>query len=151
VYGLEVGYQGPDKDVIPSNITLESAQMLWDPTNAYSLTNPSGLQKWFAAVNGEASARDTLMNANGLIDAQMEMLLAWIPHFQYDIMPFLAQYQYGLPADSITLGNIVQGAGVGMGILLIGLGAVGAVVSQRKKNSTYKSKKSLDPFKLGSK
>jgi len=134
VYGLEVGYQGPDEDVIPSNITYETALKLWDPENPYSLTNPSGLEKWFAAVEGDADSYFAVKNAHDLSIEQMYMLLKWIPNFQHNLMPYLAQYQYSLPADSITLGNILNVTLIGMGGLCVGLSALGISGKIKLKN-----------------
>ena len=62
-------------------------------------------------------------------------------------MPYLAQYQYGLPMDSITLGNLLQIAGIGIGAALLGVGGItvaGTIIS-RKRKLNYK------PYELGKK
>ena len=142
--GFEIGYQGPGQPVIPTNMSIQTAQKLWDEINVYSLVSAEGLQKWLAAVGGNPEAKSTLMAANGLTEGDMNLLLEWIPNFQHNVMPFLAQYQYGLPADSITLGNIIQIGAMGIGVAFVGLGAfgiAGAIRSKRKK---------LNPFEIGS-
>ncbi|MFX1275639.1 MAG: hypothetical protein ACFFBP_11615, partial [Promethearchaeota archaeon] len=141
-YGFEVGI--PE----PTGMSLESALALWNPESDYSLVNPNGLAKWFAAVNDDTSAYAELMSANGLTDHAMACIINWIPNFQQNVMPYLAQHQYGLPTDSITLGNIIQIGGIGLGGLLVGIGAVsitGSVVAKRRKISRSKvsSKKAI--------
>ncbi|MFX1381818.1 MAG: hypothetical protein ACFFBP_05185, partial [Promethearchaeota archaeon] len=135
--GFEVGI--PEA----TGMSLESALALWDPESDYSLVNPNGLAKWFAAVAQDTDAYAELISANGLDDHAMQCIINWIPNFQQNVMPYLAQHQYSLPTDSITLGNIIQIGGIGIGGLLVGIGAVsitGSVVSKRRKVTKSSSK-----------
>ena len=143
IKGLEVGYKADTETVIPSNISLESALSLWDDMSDYSLTTKLGLQKWFTAVDGNSEMINTLKEEHNLTDSAIKLLLEWIPNFQNNVMPYLAQYQYQLPTDTISLGNLIQIGGIGLGATLIGIGSVsiaGTLVSRRKR---------LNPFELG--
>jgi len=144
VKGFEIGYQGLGQPVIPTNMSIKTALTLWEETNAYSLVSAQGLQSWFAAVGGDTLAKAILMAANGLSEGDMNLLLEWIPNFQHNVMPYLAQYQYSLPADSISLGKIIQIGAIGIGIAFVGLGAFGIAGTIRSR------RKRLNPFKIGS-
>ncbi len=124
ISGFEVGYQGPGMDVVPTYISLDSAKKLWDNTSSYSLVTEAGLKQWFAACDGDLNARSTLKTQNGLDPYSMALILNWIPNFQHNVMPYLAQYQYNLPTDSITLGEMIQNGGLILGSVLVGFGAV---------------------------
>ncbi len=132
IFGFEVGYQGLGADVTPTYMTLESARKLWDNTSEYSLVTEAGLQKWFVAGDGDLAIRSTLKTENGLDVYSMALILNWIPNFQHNVMPYLAQYQYGLPTDSITLGEMIQNGGIILGCAFVGLGAVVRVRNRRK-------------------
>ncbi len=152
VYGFELGFQGPGQHVIPADMSINTALALWDTSNEYSLTKKSGLTLWFAAVNGDSNTYSKLQSKFDLTEHDMYLLLNWLPDFQHNVMPTLAQFQYSLPMDSITLSNIVEVAFVGIGAVCIGLGAMGmgGYIATRK-TKTYNPKKKLDPFELGSK
>ncbi|MFX1273827.1 MAG: hypothetical protein ACFFBP_17755 [Promethearchaeota archaeon] len=152
VYGFELGFQGPNQKVIPAQMSIETALALWDTSSVYSLTTKLGIEKWFAALMGDSNAYPTLQSEFGLTDFDMYLILNWIPDFQHNVMPYLAQYQYSLPSDSISLGNIVEIAFVGLGAVCIGLGAMGMggyIVT--RKIAAHKPEKEFDPFKLGKK
>ncbi|MFX1276131.1 MAG: hypothetical protein ACFFBP_06255 [Promethearchaeota archaeon] len=136
VYGFEVGYQGPGINVTSTNMTREAMYLLWNTSNPLSLVIKTGVNAWLGAVNGDAVLQSLLLTENNLTSESLAMILEWIPKFQQNVMPFLAQYQMGLPTDSITLGNIIQVAAIGLGGVCIGLGGVaitGNVVAKRKK------------------
>ena len=152
VYGLELGFQGAGRPVIPAEMPVDTAIALWDTSSEFSLTSKAGITKWFAAVDGNLETYSTLQSEFGLSDFDMYLLMQWIPNFQENVMPALAQFQYSLPADSISLANIVEVAFIGLGAGCIGLGAIGTggyIVS--RKTDTYKPKKKLNPFELGRK
>jgi len=118
-YGFEVGV--PE----PTNMSLESALALWNESSEYSLVTKSGLNKWFKAVNSDDEAYSDLKAKNRLENDSMDLLLNWLPDFQHNLMPDLAQYQYSLPTDSISLANNIQLGGLTIGGLTIGLGSAG--------------------------
>jgi hypothetical protein len=118
-YGFEVGV--PE----PTNMSLGSALALWNESSEYSLVTKSGLNKWFKAVNGDDTAYSELKTENELENDSMDLLLDWLPDFQHNVMPDLAQYQYSLPTDSISLANNIQLGGLTIGGLTIGLGSAG--------------------------
>ncbi len=126
VYGFEVGYQGIGMTVLPTNMTLEAAESLWDPSNEFSLVNKHGLNDWYYAIKNPKSAMAFgLQVANGLDEDAMEMILIWLPKFRDNVMPYLAQEEMSLPMDSTSLGNTIE---LGMSVpggILIGLAAVG--------------------------
>ncbi len=127
-YGLEVGIPNP------SNITLQTAKNLWNATLEYSMTKPIGMDRWKAAMaNPDSSIASYLQSVHGLTAVQMAMLLDWLHDFQYDLMPYLAQYLYGLPADTATLADLLQNGGILIGIVLILLAGIGMYKIGRNK------------------
>jgi hypothetical protein len=127
-YGLEVGIPNP------SNITLDQARALWNETSEYSLIKASGMERWKIARDDPDSAMaKTLQSIHGLSDAQMTMLYDWLNDFQYELMPFLAQYLYGLPADSTTLADMLKFGGLAIGIVMILLSGLGMYKMGRSK------------------
>ncbi|MBD3215488.1 MAG: hypothetical protein GF311_22955 [Candidatus Lokiarchaeota archaeon] len=142
IYGFEVGI--PES----TNMSLESALALWNTSSIYSLVSKKGLEKWFAAIDGDTNAYNEVKSANGLDDHCMGCILEWIPAFQQNVMPSLAEYQYGLPMDSISLANTIQIGGVAIGGVAIGLGSTGLsrnylVKRKKKKLILPKSKKEM--------
>ncbi|MFX1501460.1 MAG: hypothetical protein ACFFDH_10910, partial [Promethearchaeota archaeon] len=137
IYGLEVGYQGEDMAVLPTNMSLKSAEKLWNNSNEYSLVNKESLMKWFAAVNRpNSSIANDLQSTNYLEKDEMSMILSWLPKFRNNVMPYLAQEEMNLPSDSNTYANSIK---LGMGIpggISIGLGLAGitSFVLVRKKS-----------------
>ncbi|MFX1366519.1 MAG: hypothetical protein ACFFCE_15500 [Promethearchaeota archaeon] len=137
IYGLEVGYQGKDMAVLPTNMSLKSAEKLWNNSNEYSIVNKVGLKKWFTAVNSpNSSIANDLQSTNYLEKDEMNMILNWLPKFRNNVMPYLAQEEMNLPSDSNTYANSIK---LGMGIpggISIGLGLAGitSFVIVRKKS-----------------
>jgi len=134
VYGFEIGYQDQYNPVISTNISLSSAESLWNGSNPYSLVNKQGLQDWYSALeNPNSAVAYGLMNANNLENYQMEMILDWLPKFKDEVMPFLAQEDRNLPTDSKTLGNAIQVSTSVIGGLCIGLSIIGLIGNSIKK------------------
>ncbi|MFX0176787.1 MAG: hypothetical protein ACFE85_11205 [Candidatus Hodarchaeota archaeon] len=134
VYGFEIGYQDQFNPVISTNISLSSAESLWNVSNPYSLVNKQGLQDWYDAVeNPNSAVAYGLMNAHNLENAQMEMILTWLPKFKDEVMPFLAQEDRNLPTDSKTLGNTIQIGTSITGGICIGLSVIGLIGNSFKK------------------
>ena len=125
-YGFEVGYQGKDMPVLPTNMSLESAESLWNVSNEYSLVKKRGLRNWYLAVANPTSVlADDLQTINHLEDGAMNMILNWLPEFRDNVMPYLAQEEMNLPMDSTSYALAIN---LGMSIpggFLIGLGALG--------------------------
>ncbi len=126
VYGFEVGYRGRNIAVLPTNMSLESAESLWNVSNEYSLVNKKGLRNWYSAVANPTSVlADDLQTINHLEDGAMNMILNWLPEFRDNVMPYLAQEEMNLPMDSTSYALAIN---LGMSIpggILIGLGALG--------------------------
>ena len=143
-YGFEVGV--PE----PTNMSLKSALALWNTSSDYSLVTKSGLNKWFKAVDGDEEVYAELKTANELENDSMNLVLDWLPDFQRNVMPDLAQYQYNLPTDSITLANTIQLGGLIIGGLTLGLGSAGVAGNYLYKHrilnrkSVPKSKKEME-------
>lgn len=134
IYGFEVGYQGRYNPVLPTNMSLKSAESLWNISNRYSLVNKEGLSDWYNALNDRDSAITYgLQVANSLEDKAMEMILDWLPQFRDNVMPFLAQEEMYLPMDSDTLGNTINLGMTVPGGLLIGLAVIGLINNIIKK------------------
>ncbi|MFX1574234.1 MAG: hypothetical protein ACFFB0_15940 [Promethearchaeota archaeon] len=128
IYGLEVGYQGLDMSVLPTNISLKSAESLWDISSEFSIVNKRGLSKWLSAVSNPTS--DTaaeLQSINDLEDDEMNMILSWIPMFRDKVMPYLAQEEMNLPSDSTTYANSIELGMVIPGAIAFCLGLAGVV------------------------
>ncbi|MFX1304993.1 MAG: hypothetical protein ACFE9X_16685 [Promethearchaeota archaeon] len=126
VYGFEVGYQGKNMAVLPTNMSLESAEALWNVSNEFSLVNKMGLRKWYSAIaNPTTVLANDLQIMNFLEDEAMNMILNWLPKFRDNVMPYLAQEEMNLPMDSTSYALAIN---LGMSIpggILIGLGALG--------------------------
>ncbi len=128
IYGLEVGYQGIDMSVLPTNMSLKSAELLWDISSEFSIVNKIGLSKWLSAVRNPNSAiAAELQSVNYLEDDEMMMILSWLPKFRDNIMPYLAQEEMNLPSDATTYANSIALGMVIPGGISIGLGLAGLV------------------------
>ncbi len=142
VYGLEVGYRSETETVLSTGMSLESANALWDKTNAYSLVTDEGLTMWWKAAEDPASTEAlTLQSENGLSNTAMTMLYAWLVVFKTNTMPFLAQYQLDLPFDTTTLCQMLTMGGFGIGAMLM---VTGSVVSVKRSRAA----KGRDPSAL---
>ncbi|MFX0028325.1 MAG: hypothetical protein ACFE8B_03890 [Candidatus Hermodarchaeota archaeon] len=125
-YGFEVGYQGKNLPVLPTNMSLATAESLWDVSNEFSLVNKNGLKKWYSAVADPTSAiANELQTINSLEDGAMDMILSWLPDFRDNLMPYLAQEEMDLPMDSISYSNSIELGMVIPGSILMGLGLLG--------------------------
>jgi hypothetical protein len=134
VYGFEIGYQNQVIPVIPSNISLLSAELLWNASNEYSLVNKNGMKEWFNAVDDPDSATSYgLMMANHLKNDEVTMILEWLPQFRDNIMPYLAQEEMDLPMDSTSLSNAITLAMFIPGGVLICVGVLGLGNFSKKK------------------
>jgi hypothetical protein len=136
IYGFEIGYKGINRPVIPTNISLKSAELLWNISNKFSLVNKEGVQEWYNAINNPESATAYgLQNANYLEEGAMKMILDWIPNFRDKVMPFLAQEEMNLPMDSSSLGTTIELGMAVPGGIMIGLASIGIlnnIVRKRK-------------------
>ena len=147
-FGFEVGWVSETEPVKSTEMSLKSAEALWDQDNPYSITNKDGMDKWWQAVaNPESEIADELQAANGLENKAMEMMLAYLPRFRDQMMPSLAQYVMGLPTDTTTLGMMIQVGGIGIGGLLIGLSATGFVGNRYVK--VNRRRLELGPQRIG--
>ncbi|MFX1502961.1 MAG: hypothetical protein ACFFDH_18520, partial [Promethearchaeota archaeon] len=136
VYGFEVGYRGKSDSVLPSNMSLKSAESLWNVSNKFSLVNKIGLQEWYQAMhNPESATAYGLQISNNLEDKAMEMILNWLPRFRDNVMPYLAQEEMNLPMDSSSLGNTIElGMSIPGGIIiaLAIMGLTSNIIKKRK-------------------
>ncbi len=138
IYGFEVGYQGKNMSVLPTNMSTDSAKALWDISSEFSLVNKIGLSKWFSALGNPTSlAAIELQSANSLKDDEMSMVLSWLPLFRDNVMPYLAQEEMNLPSDSTTFANSIElgmviGGGISIGLGLVGL-ASNIIVKRKRK------------------
>ncbi len=128
VYGFEVGVP------TATNMTVESAYCLWDTSSEYSLVTPEGIAMWTKAVGGDTTVYSTLKAENHLTDHAMGLLLVWLPKFQHNVMPYLAQESMDLPADSVTLANdlLYGGMAIGAAIMLFGVLVIARRAKKRK-------------------
>ena len=147
IYGFEAGVP------VSTDMSIESCEALWDEESEYSLVTKAGLAKWYeACADPDSDVVEELKAANGIDDHAVSVLCPWLENFRYNVMPFLAAELLGLPIDAISLGGVIQGAGIGVGALCIGLASTGFVsnrvvkVKAQKKALGAISKKS--PKKL---
>jgi len=128
VFGFEVGYQNQFTPVIPSNISLTSAESLWNVSNTYSLVNKKGLEDWYTGVEDPTSATAFgLQTSHQLKEDEISMIFKWLPKFRDNVMPFLAQEEMNLPMDSTSLGDTIQVGTSVPGGILIGLASIGLI------------------------
>ena len=142
-YGYEVGLP------VATGMNMDQILALWDEESEYSLVTKSGVKKWLALVSDPSSPLydELKANNNDLTDHAMACLIEWLPRFQHDLMPYLAEHEYNLPTDSITLANMIEIGMVATGGALIGLGSTGLVsnriVKIRAKKKTLAAKKGM--------
>ena len=117
--GFEVGVP------VPTNMSIESALLLWDTSNPYSLVKD--ISVWWNIGASGSTRYNTTRDANLLDDVTMDMILEWLPRFKNDLMPVLAQYEMGLPMDTTALGSTIQIGGMIVGAIAIGLASTGLV------------------------
>ncbi len=101
VTGLEVGR------TTPTNINYTSAINLWDPLNTSSYVNDEGIIKWFAALNGNASAENELKATFQLNTASMTRLYSWLfgavrNNLVHLIYPLPAPIGIGIPITELS-------------------------------------------------
>ncbi|MBD3211960.1 MAG: hypothetical protein GF311_05055 [Candidatus Lokiarchaeota archaeon] len=126
-YGFEVGVP------LATNMSLNTSRNLWDPTNDYSLVNKNGLTRWNYAVKYPESAEANFLKiANNIDDGAYQIIIKWLPNFQKNLMPILAQYEYSLPMDSNSLSDMIFLIGFFTGLLLIGLSSYLVIRNSRK-------------------
>jgi hypothetical protein len=134
IYGFEVGFQGWDLPVVPTNMSFKSTKSLWNVSNVYSLVNDEGLKNWYAAIiEPNSSAATELQSINSLDDDEMHMILSWLPKFKENVMPYLAQEEMNLPTDSTSFANAIEFSMVVSGGVLIGLGLISLIMMQYLK------------------
>jgi hypothetical protein len=118
----------------PSGITVSSSVLLFTETNALSLVNDDGIERWYAAKVND-SDYVALRAGNLLTDAQMLLLLDYVPYFRDNVVPYLAEYKYDLPTDAYTLADGLLYGLMIPGIALLALGGVALVISIIKRKS----------------
>lgn len=126
--GFEVGVP------IPTNMSLKSAFLLWDSANPYSLVKD--IQIWWDIDFKHSTVYNQTRDSNLLDDTTIDMILQWLPSFRDDVMPFLAQVEYGLPMDSTSLGDTITISMVITGGTMVGIsGLIGTrtLLKRRKK------------------
>jgi hypothetical protein len=142
IYGLEVGYRSQTETVLSTGMSLEAANALWNKSISSSLETNEGIAKWWKAVEDPTSTEAQVLQSDfGLSDKAMTMLYAWLGNFKTNAMPFLAQYQLGLPFDTTTLCQMLTVGGFGIGAMLL---VTGSVVSVKRSRAA----KGRDPSAL---
>jgi hypothetical protein len=139
--GFEVGIP------IPTNMSIDSALLLWDPSNTHSLVND--IQVWWNIDSKNSNIYIETRDANLLDDKTMDMILQWLLNFKTNLMPFLAQYDMNLPMDATSLGNALQLGMIVGGVMVVGLSSTALTRStvvrrKKKKLGTISSKKPID-------
>lgn len=118
-YGFEVGIP------VATNMSLNSSRKLWDTDSKYSLVSKEGLKRWNYAVDQPNSdTADYLKVANDIDEGAFECIITWLPEFQSELMPVLAQYEYDLPMNAASLSNLIELMGYILGITFLGITAI---------------------------
>ncbi len=105
--GFEVGVPVPT--YIPGSVTAQ----LWNETNPLALFNMEGMGEWYEA-NSSDDAYDTLQTAFGLMDTQMDMILAWLwdgpDCFNAKLVPILiaSPVGYNMEIDEFALSLLLE-------------------------------------------
>ena len=140
IYGFEVGYRGKNMSVLPTNMSIESAESLWDISGEFSIVTKIGLSKWLSVVGNPTSAVAVeLQSVNFLENDEMSMILSWLPMFRDNVMPYLAQEDMNLPSDSTTFANSIELGMVIAGGISLSFGLVGLasnIIVRRKLKIT---------------
>jgi hypothetical protein len=114
-----------------SDISLKSAELLFDESNNFALVNPSGIQSWYNLLNFQSHPVFVqIMTSLFLTYNQMNAILKWLPLFRDEIVPVLAQYEMNLPFNPSILS---LGFFYGMTIPGAVFSALGATILIRRK------------------
>jgi hypothetical protein len=101
-----------------AGLSILQCMSLWNEASNTSLVTVSGINKWYDAKSGN-TMYNTLRDANGLTNAQMDDILKWLPLFRDKVVNSLAKDEENLPMKPYELGNT----------LFIGLGAAGGALA----------------------
>ena len=139
--GFEVGIP------IPTNMSLSSALLLWDPSNPYSLVQD--IQIWWDIGSKHSLRYNMTRDINYLDDTTMDMILKWLHGFKKNLMPSLAEYEMNLPMDAKSLGNTIQlgmviFGGITLGITSTALTRTTILRLKKRKLDKVSSKKPLN-------
>ncbi len=118
----------------PTGMSVTSAVLLFTETNTLSLVNDDGLAKWYKTKVNDSNYV-AIKAGIMLTDAEMLMIMDWLPKFRDDVTPYLAQEKYDLPTDAYTLADGLLYGLMIPGIALLALGAVALVISIIKRKS----------------
>ena len=105
---LELGYKGFEACIVynktsmevlyinKTNISLETAQALFDETNSSSFINKHGILKWIKAAEGDVIVQNELISTFNLNLDQMNLINNWLfSTLRYDIIPSIV-HRYGI-------------------------------------------------------
>ncbi len=118
----------------PTGITVASALLLFTETNALALVNSEGLDRWYKTKVNDSNYV-ALKVGNLLTDAEMLLVMDYVPHFRDDVVPYLAEHKYDLPTDAYTLADGLLYGLMIPGIALLALGGIALVISIIKRKS----------------
>ncbi|MBA7632921.1 hypothetical protein ES703_40477 [subsurface metagenome] len=108
---------------VASNIEFNPAVQLWFEGNPKSLVTPTGIAKWFNAME-VSSTYNYLKKSYGFDDNQMDAILDWLIMIRDDFALSFSQLELGLPIDPYEYGNILL---IGCVISGFGLAAIGVL------------------------
>ncbi len=88
---LRDGYKGIEAGIpIKTNISLETAQALFNKTKTSSFLNRFGLLKWIEAAEGDVIAQNELISTFNLNIDQLNLTYNWLfSTLRYDVIPHL--------------------------------------------------------------
>ncbi|MGB5911526.1 MAG: hypothetical protein WBH31_10065, partial [Promethearchaeia archaeon] len=86
---LEQGYKGFEAGIpFKTNISLETAQALFDETNTSAFINQLGILKWIEAAEGDVIVQNELISTFNLNMDQLNITNNWLfSTLRYDILP----------------------------------------------------------------
>ena len=118
----------------PTGMSVESAVLLFTESNTLSLVNSEGLNRWYKTKANDSNYV-ALKAGNKLTDAEMLLVLDYVPKFRDNVVPYLAEHKYDLPTDAYTLADGLLYGLMIPGIALLALGGVALVISIIKRKS----------------
>jgi len=106
-----------------SNIEFDPAVQLWSERDPISLVTPTGIAKWFNAME-VSSTYNYLKISYEFSDNQMAAILDWLIKIRDDFALSFSQLELSLPIDPYEFGNILL---IGFVISGFGLAAIGVL------------------------
>ncbi|MFX0080241.1 MAG: hypothetical protein ACFE94_00660 [Candidatus Hodarchaeota archaeon] len=115
-----------------SNIEFDPAVQLWSEENPESLVTPTGISRWFKAME-VSSTYNYLKAFYTFTDDQMHAIFDWLVKIRDDFALFFSQSELDLPRDPYEFGNLLLIGCVISGLCLIAIGVLLLVIMKLYK------------------